>query len=174
MKSRQSGATLIVGLVMLVVLTLLAMSAIRTSNINFRIAGNAQAQAEIRSAAQQALEKVISTNVTKIATDTTVPIDINGDGASDYAVSVTKPVCTYSKQLLSNDPALKLPDESFCLGSLSSPETLIVIIDKTIPVLTWCSLQHWETTATSTDTRTGARSTMTQGVKLKVPAGTTC
>ena len=48
---RQKGMTLVVALVMLVVLTLLVVSAIRFGNINLRIAGNAQSEAEATSAA---------------------------------------------------------------------------------------------------------------------------
>ena len=59
---KQHGATLVTALVMLVVLTLLVLSAIRSSTTNLRIAGNMQMQGEIVEAAQQAAEQIISYN----------------------------------------------------------------------------------------------------------------
>lgn len=56
---RQSGITLIVSLIMLVVVTLLAVYAIRASNTNLRIAGNAQIQAEAEAATDVAIAQVI-------------------------------------------------------------------------------------------------------------------
>ena len=56
---RQSGITLVVSLIMLVVLTLLVVSAIRFGNINLRIAGNAQTEAEASAATQVALEQML-------------------------------------------------------------------------------------------------------------------
>ena len=62
-KNRQRGATLIVGLIMLIALTLLVVSAIRSGTTNLRIAGNTQIQEEAKAAAQQAIEQYISTNL---------------------------------------------------------------------------------------------------------------
>ncbi len=59
-RGKQHGATLITALVMLVVLTLLAVSGIRSSSTNLRIAGNMQEQAEAVAAAQQVIERVLS------------------------------------------------------------------------------------------------------------------
>ena len=55
----QSGVTLVVSLIMLVVVTLLAVYAIRSSNTNLRIAGNAQVQAEAEAATDVAIAQVI-------------------------------------------------------------------------------------------------------------------
>ena len=58
-RRRQAGLTLVVALVMLVVLTLLVVSAIRFANINLRIAGNVQEQTESIAAAQVAVESTV-------------------------------------------------------------------------------------------------------------------
>ena len=44
LKSRQRGATLLVTLIMLVVLTLFAVTAFNLSSVNLKIVGNFQAQ----------------------------------------------------------------------------------------------------------------------------------
>ncbi len=60
MKSEQSGAALLVSLMMLVILTLLGISAVNMSTINFRITGNRQASLENVTRTQNAIETVLS------------------------------------------------------------------------------------------------------------------
>jgi hypothetical protein len=38
----------------------------------------------------------------------------------------------------------------------------------------WCFLQTWQVDATVNDSNTGANASVSQGVSLRVPAGTTC
>ena len=80
-KQRQSGATLITALIMLIVLTLLVVSGIRSSNTNLRIAGNVQMQAEASAAAQQAIERVISS----------ANFDISPQTVGSYSVTIARP-----------------------------------------------------------------------------------
>ena len=54
--ARQRGISLVLGLIMLVLLTLLAISAFQASNVNLRIAGNMQVRQETLAAAQTAIE----------------------------------------------------------------------------------------------------------------------
>ncbi|MGH8830136.1 MAG: pilus assembly PilX family protein, partial [Polaromonas sp.] len=58
-KHKQQGATLLVGMIMMVVLTLLVVFSLRSGNTNLRIAGNMQTQAEAAAATQQVIEQVI-------------------------------------------------------------------------------------------------------------------
>jgi hypothetical protein len=88
---RQRGATLIVSLIMLVVLTLFAVSAINLSSINLRIVGNMQAQKTMELVAQDAIERVMSS-----------PAHF-GPGAAghsfniqSYTVNVSAPECVHS------------------------------------------------------------------------------
>jgi len=60
--SRQEGATLLVVLVMLVVLTLFAVAVINLSNMNARAVGNMQQRKNAEMAAQSAIEQVLSTS----------------------------------------------------------------------------------------------------------------
>ena len=53
---REKGAVLVISLLMLIVLTLLAVSAINTGTINLRVAGNMQAQTRVELATRQAIE----------------------------------------------------------------------------------------------------------------------
>lgn len=85
--SQQRGATLLTSLMILVVLTLLAISAINTSTVNLRIVQNMQAQQQAESAAQGAIERAMSTpntfNVPAAATAT----------VNNLPVVLAQPVC---------------------------------------------------------------------------------
>jgi Tfp pilus assembly protein PilX len=56
----QRGATLVIALIMLVLLTLFAISALNTSTTNLKVVGNMQAHTEALNAAQQGIDTVIS------------------------------------------------------------------------------------------------------------------
>lgn len=58
--NKQCGAILAVSLLMLVVLTLLGVSSINSGTINLRIVDNMHAQQEAETAAQRAIEQVLS------------------------------------------------------------------------------------------------------------------
>jgi Tfp pilus assembly protein PilV len=99
----QHGFTLVVGMIMLVLMTLLAISAFQASNVNLRIAGNMQVRQETLTAAQTALEKALSSSA---FTKTAVPIGsstVNLNGAS-YTVDFTPaPTCTSVIDIPSED-----------------------------------------------------------------------
>jgi Tfp pilus assembly protein PilX len=145
---KQRGATLVVGLVMLLVLTLLVVSSIRMSNTNLKVVGNMQVKDEAVAAAQQAIETLLS-DVNNFYTPTvhTTTVDINNDGTADYTVSVAAPVCQklVAVEGYSNDFAESAPKDSY-----------------------------WDITALVTDTRTGATATIQQGAKVRLDATATC
>src|SRR5690349_10134390 len=95
----QRGATLLVGLIMLLLLTMLSLSAFNTSTVQLRVVGNSQARQESIAAANMALQKTLSTadfmvNPATVAS-TPVTVDIDLDGSADYTVNVT-PSCSSS------------------------------------------------------------------------------
>ena len=91
LRSRQTGVSLVVGLIMLIMLTLVVVSGIIGSSINLRIAGNMQLQDEARASAQQAIEQFVSAYSNFYPTPTGKPAaayDINNDGTGDFQVTV--------------------------------------------------------------------------------------
>ena len=77
---RQSGAALVVGLLLLVVLTLLAISGMTTASLELRMAGNEQYQKRAFQAADAGVEQAIAagiynTNVAVGAYDITDPVN---------------------------------------------------------------------------------------------------
>ena len=76
--ARQDGAALIIGLVLLVILTLLAVAGMNTATLELQMAGNEQYQQRAFEAAETAIEQAIetgsyNTNVPDISGTTTVP-----------------------------------------------------------------------------------------------------
>ncbi len=89
----QRGATLIVGLIMLAVITLLVTSAFNMSTTNLKAVGNMQRRAEALAAANKAIEQVISSPFTGTPTADEINVDINNDGVNDYVVTIATPTC---------------------------------------------------------------------------------
>lgn len=176
LKYKQRGATLIVALVMLVVLTLLVISAIRSSNTNLRIAGNMQMQGEAAAAAQQAIEQIISTNFTVTPVSSVISVDINNDGTPDYDANVAVPTCSGSVALANASLNMSDPNDIPCFSSSTNSNTGIMFASGT-PATTgqsWCFQQQWDVGSTATSPSTGVNVETHQGVSLRVPAGTTC
>ncbi|MBF0379913.1 MAG: hypothetical protein HQL69_02790 [Magnetococcales bacterium] len=89
MKNETGAVTLLVSLIILLIMTMLVISSININTINFRIAGNMQAQNLVEAAAQQGLEDAISqtssfSNTT--AADRTITV-------GDYTANVVASKC---------------------------------------------------------------------------------
>lgn len=109
MLSRQTGATLVVGLIMLVAITLLMISAFSLSGGNLKAVGNMQFRNEAIAAANMAIEQTI--NINFVAIDpanypTTVDIDIDQDDTTDYVVTLKAPLCLKATLASANVAAL--------------------------------------------------------------------
>lgn len=89
----QQGATLIVGLIMLVLLTLVVTSAFMLSSGNLKSVGNMQFRNEAIAAANVAVEQIISSDFTTLPASSIIPVDIDRDGTNDYTVNIMTPVC---------------------------------------------------------------------------------
>ncbi|KAF3997804.1 PilX N-terminal domain-containing pilus assembly protein [Glaciimonas immobilis] len=145
---KQRGATLVVGLVMLLVLTLLVVSAIRMGNANLKTVGNMQAKNEATAAAQQAIEQIMSNlNNFYAPTAQTIGVDIDNDGVADFTVNTSAPVCLKMVPVggYSVDFAESVPQDSY-----------------------------WDIKAVATDNRTGANVTVHQGARVRLSATATC
>ena len=89
----QNGATLVVGLIMLVLLTLVVTTAFMMSSGNLKAVGNMQFRDEAIAAANVAIEEIIGTNFTVAPAAASVDVDIDRDNVADYTVNVMVPQC---------------------------------------------------------------------------------
>jgi hypothetical protein len=149
LQRRQSGTTLLISLIFLVILTLFAVSGMNTGIINLRTANNAQMMVEAEYAAQQQIEQVLSsvTGFMTVAAATTTNVDVNGDSVTDFVVT-TQPV-----KCLSIVPA---PGYSYEFAASAPKDTV------------------WEVTANASDSVFGATVTLRQGVKIRLPVNAVC
>ncbi|MBY4597748.1 PilX N-terminal domain-containing pilus assembly protein [Ottowia caeni] len=97
-RSRSRGATLLIALIFLVLMSLFAISAFNSSSVNMRVVGNTESRQESAAAVQVAIEETISGTEFYVNPDgvaaSTVPVDVTGDSVADYTVSMTpKPYC---------------------------------------------------------------------------------
>lgn len=148
-KHNQRGATLMVSLIILVMLTLFAISMINSSSLGLRIASNFQSQKVMEQGANQVLENFISTPANFDTATTTAPVCVGGVGANctgGYHVIVSMPAC------LRGSPA---PGYSKKVGELSPDDV------------------DWEVTAAIVDPNANSKVFMriTEGVRVRMLAG---
>lgn len=134
---RQQGSVLVVCLVMLVLVTLFALTSINSSVINLKIIGNSQSLKSLESSTLQAIEQVIGT-LASFQAPAAQTVTVN-----NYSIAVTAPTC------LAFAPA----DGYSALSALSPDDT------------------YWELQAAATDPASGASVAMSQGVKIRLNAG---
>lgn len=178
-KHQQQGSTLVIALVMLIVLTLLVVSAMKSSTINLRITGNMQMQEEAAMVAQKAIETLISNNFTNTANPSSItlpPVDVNNDGFPDYNASAAAPACLSSNPLYNTDLSRTNPADADCFSSDAAINTGIVFASgpTAAKTLSWCSNQQWDVLGAATDTSNTVNVRVHQGVGMRVPAGTNC
>lgn len=176
MNSRQSGMTLVIALVMLVVLTLLVVSAIRFGNINLKIAGNAQSEVEATAAVQLAVERTIiemvaAPNINTIDAKPSVTVSTGGQ---TYTVSVAKPACQFTSSISNTELDPTKADDLPCFEG-SDGERLITADNTLTATPTACKQQRWDVRASVDDTAgSGVKVTMLQGLSTRVGAEVSC
>lgn len=174
-RTRESGITLVVSLIMLVVLTLIVVSAIQFGNINLKISGNAQAEAEATAAAQVAIEKTLKevSAAVKIDLVPAQPALMVSTGGATYKVNVAKPACVLTANILTTELDPSNEKDLPCYEG-DPIEKLFDANGKPIGGPTACKNQQWEIAASVDDAATGAKVSMLQGVAVRVPAHVAC
>ena len=93
-RTRQTGAVLIVSLIMLMLITMFVITAYKFSSTNLKSVNNMQTRTEAIAAANKAMEQVIgSWDFTSAPAADQINVDIDNDGTTDYVVNVALPVC---------------------------------------------------------------------------------
>ena len=151
----QRGVTLIIGLIMLVLITLMVTTAFMLSNTNLKAVGNMQFRDEAIAAANVATEDVLSSLLSGGSTvqppERTISIDINNDGTSDYSVAISAPTCVRSTEI-GGGASGPGTGSSVTLGLPSgTPPTYNTV---------------WDVDANVTDAASGAAVRVRQGVRV--------
>lgn len=108
----QGGATLVVSLIMLTLITLMILAALAIGLANFRTVSNMQFRDEALAAANKALDQVTSTPFTVTPAAEEVFVDLDDDGKFDYRVNIATPQCIKATLDANTPPSsLSLPPE---------------------------------------------------------------
>ena len=176
----QRGVVLIVVLIMLGVFSVIVVSMIGGSNINFKIAGNQQYRMEAKLAARHALETYIS-NPNNFAQPlpvgpSVIDIDFTGDGIADMAGSVAPPRCLRSAPVWRDELKARNKNDRSCFNSVGEVDGNIFRDTAGTPAIkkSGCVKMTWDTVANVNDDLTGAAVEMHQGVYVRAAEGTTC
>lgn len=167
----QRGATLLVSMIFLVIITLMVVSAVKVSTLNTKMVGNMQSEKEAEGAALQAIEATISTDFTQLPAARTETLDVGQSGAN-YTVSVAAPVCTGIKPIKTNELDVTIQADRECtLGNApTGPDGSVAGAGNSL-----CSASNWNLSATATTPSGGASSAPTnQGVSVRVAVGADC
>lgn len=156
--SRQRGVVLILSLIMLVVLTLLAISAIRLSTVNLRAVANAQVRSEAMSAAQRTIDLILSSNFTDNIAGTQQVLTVT-EGGKNYTVSVTRPCLVSLTPIKNADLDITLTEDLKCVDTVSNPYSA-------------CAQTIWQLQANASSGWFGANITLTQGTGIKMDNST--
>lgn len=96
---RQRGATLVVALIMLALVTVIVTSAFTLSSTDMRAVGNVQMRDEAVAATNKAIEQLVSSPFAAAPAAESIDVDINNDGRSDYTVDFDAPSCVGAQEL---------------------------------------------------------------------------
>jgi type IV pilus assembly protein PilX len=144
--SPQRGAALVVGLVLLVVLTLLAISGMNTATVELQMAGNMQYSQNAFQAAETGLELTIDTTIPNTAAAQTTPPTLISGSTTDRYETVTR--------FEVPNGITPVPTGGFSMGAG-----------------TGFSAYHFDVTSTGTSSR-NARAVNTQSFYIVGPSGT--
>ena len=161
---RQDGATLLVVLIMLVVLTLLGVAGMRMSTSSLQIVGNMQARKFTDNVASQAIEDVMNSIAPFNAPTGNVTLRTGGTTVSTPAYTGASPVAADYVNLPSPAGVKVAISKRVC--QFSAPASGYSAVSTIAP-----EDNLWEFTVTVQDTFTNATSTMVQGTKIRQLSG---
>jgi len=144
-RQRETGAVLVVSLILLTVITLMVTSAYNMSTTNLQSVGNMQFRNEAITSANLAINQVLSSPFTDAPAAEDINIDIDNSGTTDYIVNITLPTCV--EATVASTPALS----SLSLPTMSGSSS-------------WNTT--WDIQATVTDANSGVTVEVHSGVRV--------
>lgn len=181
-RALQSGITLITALIMLVLLTLMAITAFHVGSSQTVIVSNAQHREETLQAAQQAIDNVLNSpnfmttpsaalvnGVSTCASGAAnnLCVDVNGDGTADVTVALSpQPKCVEGWTISNSSLDLSTSNGLAC----STGQSQTFGVEGSTNTNSLCAQTSWEITAVATDTATSSKVTVVQGVSAMTAA----
>ena len=174
---RQSGMTLVVALVMLVLITLLAMTTFNLGKSSIQVVNNMQNRDEGIAASRRVLDEAMSgTRFFETPADALAApcqesnkrcSDVNGDGINDIVTTLTKPACVKVKKIKTQELDLEKKEDQGCsVGTQQG--TFGMANSNAVTGNSMCAESTWEMTAISEDQQVQSRVEVVQGVGVRI------
>lgn len=173
-RKQQSGMVLVVAMIMLIMMTLMAISTFNLGKSSMQIVGNFQQSQEAVNAANAAIQEVMSTRrmfqspnnifLKTCGSQNTRCFDTNGDGKDDIQVALNPaPSCVQEVEVPNAVLNWQDTEDQGCIiGETGDPG----VVGSGVGSL--CSNTVWDVRAEATDIVTGAQVVVTQGVGVRV------
>ena len=118
----QAGATLVVALIMLLLVTLLAAVSSTAVQTNLRVVGNIESRAMVENVADSAIAQLLVNNQINAFEDATIFFDASGDGVAGTEIRVTTTRQCITIRPILND-ALNIDDinDKGCYSKIRHP-----------------------------------------------------
>lgn len=180
-RSHQSGITLIVSLIMLVLLTMLTLTTFKLGHSGLELADNAQQRQQVQNAAQATIDTLIGATAfishpTSALDNGNCPsalntpvnstcIDLYGDGKTIVNVALSPaPTCVQAAAIVLSQLDLTNAEDLGC--SLGIEQNFGIASASSAGSL--CADSVWEINVVATESVSGARQLLTEGVKVRV------
>ena len=175
-RAGQRGMALVVGLILLALMTVMAITGFNIGRTSLDIVGNMQSRQEVVAAANSAIQEALSTTrlfqsptavyLNPCSGANTRCYDTNGDDVDDITVTLSTPRCIQSQVI---------PNAALDLSSLTSPQAgCSTGVSQTFGTEgaqsggSLCANSVWELVATATDDITEAQVVVTEGAAVQV------
>lgn len=175
LRRRQTGATLFVALIMLLVLMLFVTSSLNTSTTNLKVVGNMQSRTEALSTSQEVIETVLSTPLfiadpanavlNACGAANTVCTDVTGDGRPEYTTTLAPaPSCVTVRPIKNSELVLTNTEDLGC----SAGQQQQFGVAGAVTGDSLCANTVWEISATTVGNASDVSVTVTQGVGVRI------
>lgn len=163
--ARQRGMTLLVSLIMLVVITLFAISMVRLSSVNIQAVANMQGQKVVETEAAQAVEIAVG----KFSFFDDVVANQNAWAGNATSMSYATLWANYKP----TGAGTTAPATQSSAISVARPQCIYYEPSSGYSALSGVAPQdtYWDVQVTATDSFSGATTEMHQGVSMRLPAG---
>lgn len=172
--SSQRGATLLVSLIILVLMTLLGVSSFMLGKSSMQTVGNMQQRNEAMAAAQETIEETVSKTHFFESPANAIPggcaantkcVDVNADGKADVTVKLATPTCIQAKVV--QVAALNLADKEDAGCTIGAQQGQFAV-EGAVTGNSICADSLWELSAEATDNVTESKVTVAQGAAVRV------
>lgn len=161
-RRKQGGAVLVVSLIMLLLVTVMAISSFNLSQTNLKVVGNLESRAQAEAFAQAAIDEAISTALfasgsPNVFLNSCAPntkcYSVGSGEAAGVTVTLESPRCVRVRTIRNSElDADRLTDRQCFVGGQEN---------------SLCAEVTWELRAAALDGVSGARATVRQGVSMR-------